>query len=188
MAANRRNWRWATATSLPVPGPPRWSSFPTLPGRGGPRSWDEAGGTHGRGDSAPHRGDAGRGGPGGLYPAASGQEMSLAPYFQVKVDFDETMRAWGLDDLGEADAFTGLCGGPGPGQRFLRVTPRRGRGVSHRLQPGRTAHSAGAGNHRSGRGAGGVGPGFQSVSGPATTFSSWTTGWGNGCTGPKMPV
>jgi hypothetical protein len=39
-------------------------------------------------------------------PLASGQGMSLASYFQVKVDFDETIRAWGLDDPGEADAFS----------------------------------------------------------------------------------
>ena len=39
-------------------------------------------------------------------PLTSGQELSLAPYFQVKVDFDETIRAWGLDDPGEADGFT----------------------------------------------------------------------------------
>ncbi|MGA9755729.1 MAG: hypothetical protein WBV23_11375 [Desulfobaccales bacterium] len=36
---------------------------------------------------------------------ASGQTISLAPYFQVKVDFSETIRAWGLDDPGEADGF-----------------------------------------------------------------------------------
>ena len=37
---------------------------------------------------------------------ASGQDIALAPYFQVKVDLDETIRAWGLDDPGEADEFT----------------------------------------------------------------------------------
>jgi len=36
----------------------------------------------------------------------SGQDLSLAPYFQVKVDLRETIRAWGLDDPGEADEFT----------------------------------------------------------------------------------
>ncbi len=39
-------------------------------------------------------------------PLTSGQDLSLSPYFQVKVDFDETIRAWGLDDPGEADEFT----------------------------------------------------------------------------------
>jgi hypothetical protein len=33
-------------------------------------------------------------------------EISLAPYFQVKVDFQETIRAWAVDDLGDADDFT----------------------------------------------------------------------------------
>jgi hypothetical protein len=37
---------------------------------------------------------------------ASGQDITLAPYFQVKVDFSETIRAWALDDPGEADEFT----------------------------------------------------------------------------------
>ena len=49
--------------------------------------------------------------PAGVAQAAftlltSGQDLSMAPYFQVKVDFGETIRAWGLDDPGEADEFT----------------------------------------------------------------------------------
>jgi hypothetical protein len=49
--------------------------------------------------------------PAGVAQAAfglltSGQDVSLAPYFQVKVDFNETIRAWGVDDPGEADEFT----------------------------------------------------------------------------------
>jgi hypothetical protein len=35
-----------------------------------------------------------------------GQEISLAPYFQVNVDFYETIRAWALDEAGEADDFS----------------------------------------------------------------------------------
>jgi hypothetical protein len=37
---------------------------------------------------------------------APGQDISLAPYFQVKVDLHETIRAWALDDPGEVDEFS----------------------------------------------------------------------------------
>jgi hypothetical protein len=37
---------------------------------------------------------------------APGQDLSLASYFQVKVDFQETIRAWALDDPGEVDEFS----------------------------------------------------------------------------------
>ncbi|MGB8993639.1 MAG: hypothetical protein WCD80_16395 [Desulfobaccales bacterium] len=37
---------------------------------------------------------------------APATETSLAPYFQIKVDFQETIRAWSVDDLGDADDFT----------------------------------------------------------------------------------
>ncbi len=61
--------------------------------------------------------------PAGVAQAAftlltSGQDMSLAPYFQVKVDFDETIRAWGLDDPGEADEFTAYAVDQGPDGGF----------------------------------------------------------------------
>ena len=49
---------------------------------------------------------------------ASGQDISLAPYFQVKVDFSETIRAWGLDDPGEADEFTAYAADQGPDGGF----------------------------------------------------------------------
>jgi hypothetical protein len=39
-------------------------------------------------------------------PLASGQDIALSPYYQVKVDFHETIRAWAPDASGEADAFT----------------------------------------------------------------------------------
>ena len=48
----------------------------------------------------------------------SGQDLSLAPYFQVKVDFDETIRAWGLDDPGEADEFSAYAVDQGPDGGF----------------------------------------------------------------------
>jgi hypothetical protein len=35
-----------------------------------------------------------------------GQKVLLAPYFQMQVDFHETIRAWALDDPGEADELT----------------------------------------------------------------------------------
>jgi hypothetical protein len=37
---------------------------------------------------------------------APGQGLSLTRYFQVKVDFNETIRAWALDDPGEVDEFS----------------------------------------------------------------------------------
>jgi hypothetical protein len=36
----------------------------------------------------------------------SGDAVELARYFQVRVDFQETIRAWAVDDLGDADSFT----------------------------------------------------------------------------------
>ena len=33
-------------------------------------------------------------------------EVALSPYFQVRVDFQETIRAWAVDDLADADGFT----------------------------------------------------------------------------------
>jgi hypothetical protein len=35
-----------------------------------------------------------------------GQDVSLAPYFQIRVDFQETIRAWAVDEYGDADDFT----------------------------------------------------------------------------------
>jgi hypothetical protein len=49
---------------------------------------------------------------------ASGQDIALAPYFQVKVDLDETIRAWGLDDPGEADEFTAYAVDQAPDEGF----------------------------------------------------------------------
>jgi hypothetical protein len=49
---------------------------------------------------------------------ASGQDFSLAPYFQVKVDFHETIRAWALDDPGEVDEFTAYAVDQGPDGGF----------------------------------------------------------------------
>jgi hypothetical protein len=49
---------------------------------------------------------------------ASGQDVSLGPYFQVKVDFNETIRAWGVDDPGEADEFTAYAADQGPDSGF----------------------------------------------------------------------
>jgi hypothetical protein len=35
-----------------------------------------------------------------------GQTVVLAPYFQIRVDFQETIRAWSVDEYGDADGFT----------------------------------------------------------------------------------
>jgi hypothetical protein len=48
----------------------------------------------------------------------SGQAIVLAPYFQVKVDFAETLRAWGVDDPGEADEFTAYAVDQAPDEGF----------------------------------------------------------------------
>ena len=61
--------------------------------------------------------------PAGVAQAAfalltSGQDVSLAPYFQVKVDFSETIRAWGVDDPGDADEFTAYAVDQGPDGGF----------------------------------------------------------------------
>ena len=89
--------------------------------------------------------------PAGVAQAAfalltSGQDISLAPYFQVKVDFSETIRAWALDDPGEADAFTAYAVDQGPDGGFESYASD-GPGCLAGFQPGRTAHPAGAGNH-----------------------------------------
>lgn len=36
----------------------------------------------------------------------SGLEATVAPYFQVRVEFDQQIRAWAVDEPGEADEFT----------------------------------------------------------------------------------
>jgi hypothetical protein len=48
----------------------------------------------------------------------SGQAITLAPYFQVKVDFAETIRAWALDDPGEAGEFTAYAVDQAPDDGF----------------------------------------------------------------------
>jgi hypothetical protein len=48
----------------------------------------------------------------------SGQAIALAPYFQVQVDFAETIRAWALDDPGEADEFTAYAVDQAPDEGF----------------------------------------------------------------------
>jgi hypothetical protein len=49
---------------------------------------------------------------------ASGQDLSLARYFQVKVDFHETIRAWALDDPGEVDEFSAYAVDQDPDEGF----------------------------------------------------------------------
>lgn len=46
------------------------------------------------------------------------QNVSLAPYFQVKVDFQETIRAWALDDIGDADIFSAYAADLAPDDGF----------------------------------------------------------------------
>jgi hypothetical protein len=48
----------------------------------------------------------------------SGEAIALAPYFQVQVDFVETIRAWALDDPGEADEFTAYAVDQAPDEGF----------------------------------------------------------------------
>ena len=47
-----------------------------------------------------------------------GQTCALGPYFQVQVDFQETIRAWGVDAAGEADGFTGYAADQTPDGGF----------------------------------------------------------------------
>jgi hypothetical protein len=51
-------------------------------------------------------------------PLASGQDISLAPYFQVQVNFRETIRAWALDDAGQADNFSAYAVDQAPDSGF----------------------------------------------------------------------
>ena len=51
-------------------------------------------------------------------PLASGQDISLASYFQVQVNFQETIRAWALDDTGEADNFSAYAVDQAPDSDF----------------------------------------------------------------------
>ncbi|MEJ2671229.1 MAG: hypothetical protein P8168_03295 [Deltaproteobacteria bacterium] len=47
-----------------------------------------------------------------------GQDISLAPYFQIKVDFQETVRAWALDEVGEVDNFSAYAVDQAPDEGF----------------------------------------------------------------------
>lgn len=51
-------------------------------------------------------------------PLVPGGEFSLAPYFQILVAFQETVRAWGLDSPGEADDFSAYAVDQDPDQGF----------------------------------------------------------------------
>jgi hypothetical protein len=51
-------------------------------------------------------------------PLASGQDLSLAAYFQVQVNFQETIRAWALDDGGQADNFSAYAVDQAPDSGF----------------------------------------------------------------------
>jgi len=55
--------------------------------------------------------------------AAAGKEMGLAPYFQVKIEFQEEIRTWAVDDPSEADDFTayGVDLGEGAGYESYAV-------------------------------------------------------------------
>ena len=104
-----------------------------------------AGGTHGRGGPVPYRGDAGGGGAGGLWGLTPGQDLSLGRIFRCRWTFTGNHPGLGGGQPGEADRFTAYARDQARTE-VLRVTPRTG-GVSGRLQPGRTAHPAGAGDH-----------------------------------------
>lgn len=47
-----------------------------------------------------------------------GQEISLGPYFQVSVNFQETIRAWALDDSGQMDNFSAYAADQAPDNGF----------------------------------------------------------------------
>ena len=47
-----------------------------------------------------------------------GQEISLAPYFQVNVSFQETIRAWALDNAGDVDNFSAYAADQAPDSGF----------------------------------------------------------------------
>lgn len=49
---------------------------------------------------------------------APGQDISLAQYFQVKVNFQETIRAWALDDAGQTDNFSAYAADVTPDSSF----------------------------------------------------------------------
>ncbi len=55
----------------------------------------------------------------GLFISLSpGQDVALAPYFQLNVGFQETIRAWALDDAGEADNFSAYAADQAPDGGF----------------------------------------------------------------------
>ncbi len=51
-------------------------------------------------------------------PLAPGQDISLAQYFQVNVNFQETIRAWGLDSTGQVDNFSAYAADQAPDGGF----------------------------------------------------------------------
>jgi hypothetical protein len=51
-------------------------------------------------------------------PLSPGQDISLALYFQVNVNFQETIRAWALNDVGQADNFSAYAADLAPDGGF----------------------------------------------------------------------
>jgi hypothetical protein len=51
-------------------------------------------------------------------PLSPGQDISLAVYFQVNVNFQETIRAWALDDAGGVDNFSAYAVDQAPDSGF----------------------------------------------------------------------
>ena len=51
-------------------------------------------------------------------PLTPGQDISLAPYFQVNVNFQETIRAWALDSAGQVDNFSAYAADQTPDGGF----------------------------------------------------------------------
>ena len=110
---------------------------------------------------------------------ASGQDISLAPYFQVKVDFQETIRAWAVDDPGEADEFTAYAVDQAPDGGFESLRQRTVRVVwPISVWPDGSPCRSGKSSTRAG--CGWTWPGISASSGPGTTSWSWTTAGGNG--------
>jgi hypothetical protein len=51
-------------------------------------------------------------------PLAQGQDISLAPYFQVNVNFQEAIRGWALDDVSQNDNFSAYAVDQAPDEIF----------------------------------------------------------------------
>ena len=110
-----------------------------------------------------------------------GLEFPLAPYFQLRVEFQQHMRSWAVDDSQEADEFTAYGVDAAPDGGFESYGAEgEGLGYLADLVPYGPPQLPGKRDHRPRVGGGGSGPGLQRTPGRQPSPWSWTSAGASG--------